>query len=141
MRNGKLLAEDSPAILMTRYNTYILEDIVIQLCLRDDSNDAGENDGKVPSRPESSKVLRLSSKTISASHLDEPDLNFIPDHNDESPERPQLKRRPSIGEILHRASDATAIQRNDLKTETTEKMERIYALLTKNVIVLVRNYM
>jgi len=146
MRNGKLLAEDSPTVLMNRYNTYILEDIVVQLCLRDESTTGGSGVPS-PSPNESTKVSggmkengstgSSSTSSLPRSHLDEPDLNSILDQVDLRP----LKRRPSLGEILHRAStDAYAIKKYDFKTEAKEKMERIYALLMKNVLVLIRNY-
>jgi hypothetical protein len=37
MRNGRLLTEKSPEILLQEYNTSLLEDIVIQLCKNDSS--------------------------------------------------------------------------------------------------------
>jgi len=133
---------------MRRYNTYVLEDIVVQLCLRD-SNATGENEAgtgeKVSSAHslKSSPVLSLRAGTpfsLSSIPLDGPDLISIPDHDEELRKSPAAPRRQSLGQVLHRASNAAAIQKHNFGTEVKEKLDRIYACLTKNILVLVRNF-
>lgn len=43
MRGGRLLAEDSPELLMKKHNATLLEDIVLKLCLQDNTDEDAES--------------------------------------------------------------------------------------------------
>lgn len=142
MRNGKLLAEDSPTNLMNKYNTSILEEIVVQLCLRDEAKQP-EEEAEVILNSSAASQRTTSAHSNNASLLkfpvQAPDLNSIPDKTDD--EILPANRRQSLGNVLHRASLGNLPEKHDFKTEVKEKSQRIYALVSKNVLVLLRNIM
>ncbi|KAL1456862.1 hypothetical protein WDU94_001552 [Cyamophila willieti] len=49
MRNGALLAEDSPSYLLQYYNSSSLEDVFLYLCEQDQNNNAGNKTAELPS--------------------------------------------------------------------------------------------
>ena len=144
MRNGRLLGEDSPKNLMNKYNTYILEDIVIQLCLQDTSSkENGEKDNRFNTSATSQVTTSrnpssaLGSAPANTSNTDVPDFNYIPDKDEH-----EIIRIPSPSQGFHRTSNEGGIEKYDFwsKSAAREKLERIYALLNKNVLVLFRNF-
>lgn len=56
MRGGRLLAEDSPELLMKKHNATLLEDIVLKLCLQDNTDEDAESNSSDSTTTDGSSV-------------------------------------------------------------------------------------
>jgi len=148
MRNGRLLTEDTPKALMERYNTNVLEEIVIELCLKDTPEEDPEPSGGEPNGPKlkvslfpaapRSQGIILSASALSPTGHDGPQAEPL--------RVPGIGRWPSLGEVLHKAAAIPAMTetlqtKSKYKKKAGEKSERVFALLVKNTLVLARNLM
>ena len=123
MRNGRLVVEDSPAKLLEKFCCTLLEDIVLKLCLRDEKT-VQEEEEKLPEKRRDSLHNQMLKIKRSMSIVP---TNSVGPFSVENP-NPAFKS-PSKG-------DAQRIKRN----YATRPLDRIQALILKNLLVMFRSF-
>jgi hypothetical protein len=127
MRGGRLLTEKPPDLLLQEYGSIFLEDIVVQLCKKDNN----EVDEIALALHDASFYSGTRARTFSASN-NVRGLTF--------------KRRGSIPEDTYQYSFRESIEVEQPRKETLaskgrQKLSRIRALTIRNVLSLWRNPM
>lgn len=119
MRNGILLAEDSPAAITRNYNCESLEDAFLQLCLRHGESDEA---GVLQRVPKNDKNQQSSTDSMQPVDVDTTDSANV------TPEKEQRNK-----ELLKEIKPGSV--QNQFQNSSRQRMK---ALMTKNLIQLVR---
>lgn len=64
MRNGRLILEDSPSELLRRFESNLLEEIVLRFCLKDEEKDSQKATKKLSQESPRTLVLKKSSHSL-----------------------------------------------------------------------------
>jgi hypothetical protein len=115
MRNGRLILEDSPSELLRRFDSNLLEEVVLRFCLKDEATDTQK---VLKVNQESTRSLALKKLTKAHSRLKAEDEEAIPD---------------GTLETIH-----TGTWNSD-RDYSTHSLQRLQAMFIKNMFVLFRS--
>jgi hypothetical protein len=153
MRNGKLLVEDNPDILLKKFRTNLLEDIVMKLCLNDSGQNEDEDDeGSGGGNLTQVKIQAESDGNKSAleefSSEEQPDRRTTISIMDWKPTKKDgdvggdisIEKTPNNWRKLHRASVVAELRDQPQRLEEIQdSYNRFSTMCYKNVLTLVRN--
>lgn len=123
MRNGILLAEDSPNNLLSRFNTDNLEDAFLQLCVRHGKSDEASDALK------QINVLTATDQILSGSDIT---------YNEKEKLEFKLSNERKVSLDSDNSGNIECNKKSFLKTLQFTTKRRMKALLTKNIITMLR---
>ena len=140
MRNGRLVVEDSPTNLLERYNTALLEDIVLKLCLRDEKI-VQDEEAKVPVnrlRRDSVHNNKLKLRRTTSVPVGKGPPAWIEDDSSHETGEVGLKFRRASAEFIKTVPREVAKPRPK-QNYSTKSFDRVQALVIKNVLVMLQS--
>lgn len=152
MRHGRLLAEDSPAKLLIQYNASLLDDIVLKLCLKDESGEP-DDDGALLKRRRSSRLLSLTGTNVNKSARTSPSPSSKSQQNHDksvnlTPKKEFIGAKYKDNNLMESSKRIQIIssqemgqkQKTNDNNANTSSNNRLRALIVKNWLVLFRNF-
>jgi len=145
MRNGRLLMEKSPSVLLREYDTDLLEDIVLKLCLKDEREQRGGS-----SASDDDQFQRVYNNNATPSQRNHRPFEFL-HHNKNTNEKVitsdednnviGLKFTERCGDFYdeEQKDQDKVIHSKKTRFQKVNAFQKIFALFMRNLLLLSRN--